>query len=190
MKLLIGLGNPGPKYENTWHNAGFWVVDEFVREAGVSWDESTKDKFHGIIGKGSVLGESCIFIKPMTFMNLSGRSIAKVAQFYKVPASEWIVFHDDIDIPNGKVRGRQGGGHGGHNGIRSMMEVTGRDDFQRIKLGVGRPGKLEDGRPAMDVADYVLKQLNRSEVDAYLKVVMPEVHLRIKEMLKRPPAKA
>ena len=190
MKLLIGLGNPGPKYENTWHNAGFWALDGLAREAGVSWDESTIDKFQGILTKGTVLGETCIFLKPMTFMNLSGRSVAKVAQFYKIPASDWIALHDDIDVPNGKVRGRQGGGHGGHNGIRSMMEVTGRDDFQRIKLGVGRPAKLDDGRPAMDVADYVLKRLDQSEVDAYVKVILPEVHLRIKDMLRRPAAKA
>ena len=185
MKLLIGLGNPGPKYENTWHNAGFWLIDALASEAGVNWDESAIDKFQGVLGKGLWCGEPCIFLKPMTFMNLSGRSVLKVAQFYKIPSSEWIVFHDDIDVPAGKVRARVGGGHGGHNGIRSILDVTGRDDFSRVKLGVGRPSKLEDGRLAMEVADYVLRGLLSSEVDIFRKAALPEVHLRLKDMFKQ-----
>ena len=184
MKLLIGLGNPGPKYETTRHNAGFWLLDELAQSVGVTWDESAKDKFLGAVGKGSIAGENCIFLKPMTFMNLSGRSVSKIAQFYKIPSQDWIVLHDDIDLPYATVKGRIGGGHGGHNGIRSMIEVTGRDDFRRLKLGVGRPGKLDDGRPELDVADFVLRPLPAHNVTDFIKAVMPEIQLRLKDLLK------
>lgn len=190
MKLLIGLGNPGPKYEYTWHNAGFWLLDEIAREAKATWDESVNDKFQGILGKGNVDGESCVFLKPMTFMNLSGRSVGKVAQFYKISAPDWIVFHDEIDLPYGAVKGRQGGGAGGHNGIRSILEVTGREDFKRMKLGVGRPEKLEDGRPGMDVADFLLKPMPSQNAADFVKLVLPQVKLRFKDLLKRSEAKS
>ena len=185
MKLLIGLGNPGPKYENTWHNAGFWLVTALALESGVVWDETAGQKFFGIIGKGQICGQSCIFLKPMTFMNLSGRSVVKVAQFYKIPSSDWIVIHDDIDVPTGIVRARVGGGHGGHNGVRSILEETGRDDFRRVKLGVGRPPKMEDGRPLMEVSDYVLRNLAIAEVNKYQQAALPEVHLRLKDLFKQ-----
>lgn len=188
MKLLIGLGNPGPKYEKTRHNAGFWLLDAVAARAGASWDQSTQDKFLGIIAKGTVAGYSCIFLKPMTFMNLSGKSVQKVAQFFKVSAFDWIVIHDDIDLPPGKVRAREGGGgHGGHNGLRSMMEITGRSDFHRVKLGVGRPEVLEDGQSAMDVADFLLRPMSEVEVANYIKAVSHDVDLRIEELLKRTP---
>ena len=185
MKLLIALGNPGHRYENTWHNAGFWVLNEIAKDAGLSWNSGTADKFLGDVAKGSVLGESCVLLKPMTFMNLSGRSVVKVAQFYKIPSQDWIVLQDDIDLPPGKVRGRAGGGHGGHNGIRSMMEESGQDDFQRVKLGVGRPPKLEDGRPMMDVADYLLRPMPANEIADFVKAVKPEVESRINDMFKQ-----
>ena len=185
MKLLIALGNPGQRYELTRHKAGFWVLDEMARDARISWDQGAADKFLGELAKGQMLGESCILLKPMTFMNLSGRSVLKVAQFFKIPSQDWIVLHDDIDVPACKVRARAGGGHGGHNGIRSIMEESGKDDFQRVKLGVGRPPKLEDGRPMMDVADYVLRPMQATEVADYVKVVKPDVELRMKEMFKQ-----
>jgi PTH1 family peptidyl-tRNA hydrolase len=184
-RLLIALGNPGKRYELTRHNAGFWVLDELARDAGANWDASSADKFLGHMAKGQVLGEACILLKPMTFMNLSGRSVLKVAQFFKIPSQDWIVLHDDIDVPSSKVRARAGGGHGGHNGIRSIMEESGRDDFQRVKLGVGRPPKLEDGSPTMDVADYVLRPMPLSEVADYVKAVKSDVELRMKEMFRQ-----
>ena len=185
MKLLIALGNPGQRYENTWHNAGFWVLNEIAREAGLTWNAGTVDKFLGEISKGQIFEEACILLKPMTFMNLSGRSVLKVAQFYKISSLDWIVIHDDIDLPAGKVKGRAGGGHGGHNGIRSMMEESGQDNFQRVKLGVGRPAKLEDGRSAMDVADYLLRPVPGNEVADFVKALKPEVESRIKDMFKQ-----
>jgi len=185
LKLLVGLGNPGPKYEYTRHNAGFWLLDELAREANTAWDNAVNEKFQAVVGKGNLEGESCVFLKPMTFMNLSGRSVQKVAQFYKIEASNWIVLHDDIDLAQAVVKARVGGGHGGHNGIRSIIEVTGRDDFKRIKLGVGRPEKLEDGRPLMDVADFVLKAMPLDQVAAYVQAVKPNVLLRLKDLLKQ-----
>jgi PTH1 family peptidyl-tRNA hydrolase len=185
LRLLIGLGNPGQRYETSRHNAGFWVLDEIARNSSISWETGSADKFSGELAKGQVLDESCILLKPMTFMNLSGRSVLKVAQFFKIPSQDWVVLHDDIDVPLCKVRARAGGGHGGHNGIRSIMEESGKDDFQRLKLGVGRPPKLDDGRPMMDVADYVLRPMAASEVADYVKAVMPDVDLRMKEMFRQ-----
>ena len=185
MRLLVGLGNPGQRYEATRHNAGFWVLDAIALSAGIKWDAGPVEKFLGELAKGQVVGEACILLKPATFMNLSGRSVLKVAQFFKIPSQDWIVLHDDIDVPAGKVRARVGGGHGGHNGIRSIMEESGKDDFQRIKLGVGRPPKLEDGRPMMDVADYVLRSMPAEEAANYVKAVMPDVELRMREMFRQ-----
>jgi PTH1 family peptidyl-tRNA hydrolase len=108
-----------------------------------------------------------------------------VAQFFKIPSKDWIVLHDDIDVPAGKVRARAGGGHGGHNGIRSIMEESGEENFHRIKLGVGRPEKLEDGRPMMDVADYVLQAIPGEDAADYVKAVMPDVMLRLKEVFRQ-----
>ena len=185
LRLLVGLGNPGQRYEFTRHNAGFWVIDEIARGAGVSWDAGTVDKFLGETAKAQVLKDACILLKPATFMNLSGRSVMKVAQFFKIPSKDWIILHDDIDVPSGKVRARAGGGHGGHNGIRSIMEESGRDDFHRIKLGVGRPPKLEDGRPMMDVADYVLCSMPGKDAAEYVRQVFPDVELRLKEVFRQ-----
>lgn len=185
MRLLVGLGNPGQRYEYTRHNAGFWIVDEIVRSVGASWDSGAVDKFLGELAKVEVLDQSCLVLKPATFMNLSGRSVVRVAQFFKIPSKDWIVLHDDIDVPASKVRARAGGGHGGHNGIRSIMEESGKDDFHRIKLGVGRPPKLEDGQPMMDVADYVLKAMPVDQAVDYVKAVMPDVMLRLKEVFRQ-----
>jgi peptidyl-tRNA hydrolase, PTH1 family len=183
--LLVGLGNPGQRYELTRHNAGFWLLDEIVLSAGVVWDSGGVEKFLGHIAKGPLLDRNCVFLKPATFMNLSGRSVVKAAQFFKIPSHDWIVLHDDIDVPAGKVRARAGGGHGGHNGIRSIMEESGKEDFHRIKLGVGRPPKLEDGRPMMDVADYVLQAITRVDAEDYVKAVTPDVMLRLKEVFRQ-----
>ena len=182
MKLFVGLGNPGAKYENTLHNAGFWVLDELLVESHGAWEDSPNDKFHGLIGRGELGGEACVYIKPMTFMNLSGRAVQKIAQFYKVDSVDWVVVHDDVDLPYGSVKARVGGGHGGHNGVRSIIELTGCSDFSRLKLGVGRP---EGERVVGAVADYVLKPLSRNEVQGFIQQVKPEVHLRLKDLLKR-----
>jgi PTH1 family peptidyl-tRNA hydrolase len=152
-KLIVGLGNPGPKYAWTRHNAGFMVLDRLAQLAGVS---VTKKNFSGLYGEGSWLGERLLLLKPQTFMNLSGRSAAAALRFHKLTVSDLIVIHDDIDIPFGQVRLKEGGGHGGHNGLRSLMQDLGGGGFVRLRVGVGRPAHG-------DAADYVLAPFSREE---------------------------
>lgn len=175
MKLIVGLGNPGPKYETTRHNAGFIVLDLIAEKAGIVW-ESAQTKFGGEIGKGTVLGQSCILLKPMTYMNRSGRSVGEVLRFFKIDAADIVVLHDEIDVPSGKVRAREGGGAGGHNGIRSIASETGLSDFHRIKLGVGKPGPDNP----MDVADWVLGPMTDAELLALQKEMLDETMIRLK----------
>ena len=173
MKLLIGLGNPGPKYETTRHNAGFLMLDLIADSAGIGWGSS---KFDAVMGKGQFNGESVVLLKPQTFMNLSGRSVAKAARFFKVAVEDMIVFHDDIDMDYGKVKTRAGGGHGGHNGIRSMIAELGSNNFHRMKLGVGRPTK----DAPVGVSDWVLHPFTDAELLGLQKEMFDAVMLRLK----------
>lgn len=175
MKLLVGLGNPGPKYETTRHNAGFLLVDLLAEAAGAEW-ENGRARFHGDIAKGTLLGQSCIFLKPMTFMNLSGRAVGAALRFFKLEAKDIIVCFDDVDVPVGKVKAREGGGHGGHNGVRSIIDETGISEFHRIKLGVGRP---PDGR---DTADWVLGAMADAELMNLQGDMLKDVNVRLKQI--------
>lgn len=132
--LIVGLGNPGTQYAKHRHNIGFMVVDELARAAGVSW----QTKFRAHWGKGSLAGHDVAFIKPMTFMNLSGTSVGEAASFFKTPPAEVIVIHDELDLPYRDVRVKIGGGHAGHNGLRSIFEHFGKD-FVRVRCGIGKP---------------------------------------------------
>ncbi|BDV41792.1 peptidyl-tRNA hydrolase [Geotalea uraniireducens] len=145
-KLIVGLGNPGPKYQWTRHNAGFMVLDCLARTAGITM---AKKNFSGQYGEGSWRGQRLFLLKPQTFMNLSGRSVAEALRYHKLPLAELIVVHDDLDIPFGRVKLKEGGGHGGHNGLRSLVQELGSADFVRLRIGIGRPARG-------DVADYVL----------------------------------
>jgi PTH1 family peptidyl-tRNA hydrolase len=136
MRLIVGLGNPGPRYADNRHNIGFMAVDEIVRRYSFG---PVKEKFHGGIAEGNIAGERAICLCPITFMNESGRSVQAAMQFYKLAASDIIVLHDEIDLPLGKVKVKKGGGAGGHNGIRSIDAHIG-PDYWRIRLGVGHPG--------------------------------------------------
>ena len=169
----MGLGNPGAKYELTRHNAGFLLVDELARryQAG-SWSQ----KFDGLIARCEIDGVPCVLLKPMTFMNLSGKSVQAAQKFFKIETASTTVLHDDIDVPFGKVKSRQGGGHGGHNGIRSIIQSTGSADFSRIKLGVGRPVDLKDG----DVVSWVLNRFSDDELDTVTSTMVEETILRLK----------
>ena len=175
MKLLVGLGNPGPQYETTRHNAGFLMVDLIAEKAGISWEGGT-NRFGGEIAKGTVLGQAVALLKPMTFMNLSGRSVGEVMRFFKVPGPEMVVFYDDLDVPAGKVRAREGGGHGGHNGVRSIIDETGIADFHRMKLGIGRP--LHTGEGA--VTGKVLGRMSDEELLALQGPMFDETMVRLK----------
>ena len=146
--LVVGLGNPGREYERTRHNVGWLVVDELARRHGGSW----RSKFSGSLAEVRVEGSKLALLKPETYMNESGRSVAAATRFFKVPAESLLVVHDDVDLEPGRLQARRGGGLAGHNGLRSLGQHLGTQDFLRLRIGVGRPGR-GDRRP---VKDWVL----------------------------------
>jgi PTH1 family peptidyl-tRNA hydrolase len=146
--LVAGLGNPGREYERTRHNAGWLVVDELARRHGGSW----RSKFSGSLAEVRLGERRLALLKPETYMNESGRSVSAAARFFKVPAESILVVHDDVDLEPGRLQARSGGGLAGHNGLRSLAQDLGTQDFLRLRIGVGRPGR-GDPRP---VADWVL----------------------------------
>ena len=136
MKIIVGLGNPGAEYANTPHSVGFEAVDALARAMGAAWEE--KKAFKCMWAKGSLAGERAVLVKPMTYMNLSGDSVAPVVKYSNATAADLIVVQDDIDLPLGRLRIRKGGSCGGHNGVRNIIERLGTADFTRIKIGVGK----------------------------------------------------
>ena len=147
-QLVAGLGNPGGQYATTRHNVGWLVIDELVRRHGGTY----RGKFSGQLSEVRVEGRRVALLKPETYMNDSGRSIAAAASFFKAPSDSLIVVHDDVDLEEGRLQARDGGGLAGHNGLRSIADALGTRDFLRLRIGVGRPER-GDPRP---VADYVL----------------------------------
>ena len=137
-KLIVGLGNPGPKYQGTRHNAGFMVLDRLAEVIRVTVDRT---KFNGLYGEGNWFGERLVLLKPQAFMNLSGRGVAEASRFFKIVPADIFVIHDDLDLPFGQIRLKEGGGHGGHNGLRSIIADLGSADFLRLRVGIGRPDK-------------------------------------------------
>jgi PTH1 family peptidyl-tRNA hydrolase len=154
--VIAGLGNPGPNYQWTRHNAGFLFLDRLAHLENISISRSS---FSGLVGEWKHKDHRLILLKPQTFMNLSGRSVMQALQFYKLPLSHLIVAHDELDIPYGAVRLKQGGGHGGHNGLRSIMEQLGKGDFTRLRIGIGRP-------PHGDTTNYVLGTIPPEEMES------------------------
>ncbi|MFD1021146.1 aminoacyl-tRNA hydrolase [Thalassobacillus hwangdonensis] len=154
MKCIVGLGNPGKKYEKTRHNVGFMVIDELA-DAN-NWNV-TQEKFKSLYTVEHVQGEKVLLVKPQTYMNLSGEAIRAFADYYDIDLEDILVIYDDLDLPPGKIRLRQKGGHGGHNGIRNTIDQFGSKDFKRLRVGIGRP----QGR--MAVVDYVLGTFNEEE---------------------------
>ena len=156
IKLIVGLGNPGSKYEETRHNAGFLLLDDLARSYSVSY--ASEKKFQGDLARTNIGSCDVRLLKPTTFMNLSGESVRAVAGFYRIEANEILVAHDELDIPPGSVKLKQGGGHGGHNGLRDIINHVGRD-FWRLRLGIGHPGD------AKKVVSFVLQRAPKSETD-------------------------
>lgn len=154
MKLVVGLGNPGDDYVKTRHNIGFMVVDSISKANGITLNQT---KFKGIIGRGTIVGEDVIIAKPQTYMNRSGESVSSLLFFYKLEPSDCIVICDDLELPSGKIRVRGKGGHGGHNGLRSIIEQTGSQEFVRVRVGIGRP------TDASLVSNYVLNPFSKDE---------------------------
>ena len=154
VQLIVGLGNPGDKYEQTRHNAGFWFVDEIARQYGVEFRAELK--FLGHVARVQSNGMDFWLLKPTTFMNRSGQSIQALAKFYKIPVEAILVAHDELDLPPGVAKLKVGGGHGGHNGLRDMIAAMGKN-FMRLRLGVGHPGHKDL------VVDYVLKNASKPD---------------------------
>ena len=138
VQLIVGLGNPGSEYQDTRHNAGFWFVDELARQQGASF--KSEKKFHGDTARCRIDGEECWLLKPQTFMNLSGQSVQALANFYKIPLEAILVVHDELDLDAGVVRLKDAGGHGGHNGLRDIIQKMGGNKFLRLRIGIGHPG--------------------------------------------------
>jgi PTH1 family peptidyl-tRNA hydrolase len=154
LRLIVGLGNPGAQYARTRHNAGFWLVDELARRHGGTF--RTESRHHGELARAVIGGCDVWLLKPATFMNRSGAAIGSVCGFYRTAPEEVLVAHDEIDLPVGSVRLKQGGGHGGHNGLRDAIAAIG-EGFWRVRLGVGHPGSRDD------VVDYVLRRAPADE---------------------------
>lgn len=156
MKYIVGLGNPGKRYMGTRHNIGFMVIDELLNRHDWQLD---KKKFNGKYSMEQLHGSKVILLQPQTFMNLSGESIRPLMEYYQMSVEDVLVIHDDLDLPAGKIRLRQKGGHGGHNGIRSTIDQLGTKEFKRLRIGVGRP------TTQMAVVDYVLGSFPKDQQD-------------------------
>ncbi|WP_210093547.1 aminoacyl-tRNA hydrolase [Ruegeria sp. HKCCSP346] len=155
MKLFVGLGNPGQKYARNRHNIGFMAVERIAKDHGFGpW----KSKFQGEISEGRLGSEKILLLKPQTFMNRSGQSVGEAMRFYKLESTDVVVFHDELDLAPGKVRVKAGGGHAGHNGLRSIHDHIGAA-YDRVRLGIGHPGRKEM------VSAYVLSDFAKSESD-------------------------
>lgn len=160
MKLIVGLGNPGRKYEETRHNAGFWFVDEVARALRVELRREAR--FHGDVAR--VAGSELWLLKPDTYMNASGRAVAALAGFYRIAPADVLVAHDELDLPPGAVRLKFGGGLSGHNGLRDVAPALGTPEFWRLRIGIGHPRDLAAGE--QQVVDYVLHPPRAAEREA------------------------
>ncbi len=150
IKLFVGLGNPGPEYQDTRHNAGFWWLDALARELKV---HLAMDKgYHGLVARTTVQGSPVWLLAPQTFMNLSGKSVGALAKFFKIAPDEILVVHDELDVAPGQVKLKFGGSHAGHNGLRDIHAQLGSGDYWRLRLGIGHPGNKAE------VANWVLKK--------------------------------
>ena len=174
IRLIVGLGNPGREYETTRHNAGYWWVDELARLQSLNF--KSEARFHGLMARGQLHDHEMLLLKPQTFMNVSGRAVVALAQFYKIAPVEILVVHDELDLPPGVARLKLGGGHGGHNGLKDIIAHLGNRDFWRLRLGIGHPGE------GADVAGYVLNNPRREErelIDEAMQKAQSVAHLII-----------
>lgn len=152
---IVGLGNPGRQYEETKHNVGFHVIDKLAEKYDI---DVNKFKNKAFVGDGAIKGKRVLLVKPQTYMNLSGESVREIVNFYKIPQERFVVIFDDTSLPCGSVRIREKGSHGGHNGIRNIIDQMGTDEFNRIKVGIGE-------KPSgWDLADYVLAKFNPDDL--------------------------
>jgi PTH1 family peptidyl-tRNA hydrolase len=162
LRIIVGLGNPGPEHQVTRHNAGFWFVDLLARRHGGEFRDYRK--YSGETARVAIADREITLLKPTTYMNRSGLSIRQVSDFFKIAPEEILVVHDELDLPVGTVRLKQGGGHGGHNGLRDAIAHIG-ENFWRLRLGIGHPGNKAE------VIDYVLTRAPRTEEDLILETI-------------------
>lgn len=162
MKLIVGLGNPGKQYEQTRHNIGFAVIDTLAERLQISLDQA---KFKGIYGSRLIEGEKVFLLKPLTYMNLSGESIIAIMDYFDIDTEDLLVIYDDLDLPVGKIRLRQKGSAGGHNGIKSIIAHLGTQEFNRIRVGINRPSN------GMSITDYVLGRFAKEEHEGVIEAV-------------------
>lgn len=164
--LIAGLGNPGPKYERTRHNAGFWFLDRLAARHGISL--KSEKKMHGQAARARLGGVDAVLLAPETFMNESGRSLRAAIDFYRIEPDHVLVAYDDLDLPPGTVRLKKDGGHGGHNGLRSIFSHFGTPEFWRVRIGIGHPGVAEAvtpwvlGRASADDETAIVEAIDRS----------------------------
>jgi len=190
LRAIVGLGNPGAEYEYTRHNAGFWFVD-LLAEAGRA-DFRVESKFQGVLAKVRIGGKDLLLLKPGTFMNRSGQAIQALASFYKIAPAEILVAHDELDLPAGAARLKIGGGHGGHNGLRSVHQHLG-EAYARLRIGIGHPGNKDLvldyvlGRPSQPDLRAIEDALARSQ--AALETLMKESWSKASQQLHTDPAK-
>lgn len=147
LRLVVGLGNPGNTYQNTRHNAGFMVADQIAQDFNIALE---KTKFDAVYGRGFIEDIDVLLVKPMAFMNRSGPPLQKLAHYFRIRGEDMLVIHDDIDLAFGRIKIKEKGGHGGHNGLKSVMDALGSGDFIRLRIGIGRPAR------GGDVIDHVL----------------------------------
>lgn len=162
MKLIVGLGNPGSKYEETRHNIGFKVIDELSSRYNIPLNET---KFRGLFGKGMINGERVILLKPMTFMNLSGEAIRPLMDYYDIDVEDLLIIYDELDLPVGKIRLRYKGSAGGHNGLKSIIAHIGTQEFNRIRIGISRP------EPGYPIVNYVLGTFSKEDKEILKEII-------------------
>ncbi|WP_151635503.1 aminoacyl-tRNA hydrolase [Noviherbaspirillum aerium] len=155
IRLIVGLGNPGPEYEQTRHNAGFWLVDQLAGSR-----LTRESRYNALAAKTSIAGQEVWLLEPQTFMNRSGQSVGALARFYKIAADDILVVHDELDLPPGAAKIKKGGSSGGHNGLKDITAALGTQDYWRLRIGIGHPRTLNLQQP---VVDFVLHRPRKDE---------------------------
>lgn len=180
IRLFVGLGNPGPEYEATRHNAGFWWVDALAAKLGVRL--AADRSYHGLVARANTPQGPVWLLEPMTYMNRSGQAVAALARFFKIPPAEILVVHDELDVPPGQAKIKCGGGSGGHNGLKDIHAQLGSADFWRLRLGIGHPGVKAE------VVDYVLRKPapeHREAIEACIRRTLEASDLLIEGPMER-----
>ncbi|MCB9025546.1 MAG: aminoacyl-tRNA hydrolase [Bdellovibrionaceae bacterium] len=155
MKMIVGLGNPGPKYLMTRHNAGFLIVDALTQRNKIN---NYKEESKALVAKSKIDNIDVLIVKPLTYMNLSGEAVVPLLKYYKIEISDLLVVHDEVDLPFAKIKFQHNRGHGGHNGVRSLHNLMGSNDYSRLRFGIGRPSN-----PHLSVADFALQNFSNEE---------------------------